>query len=122
MEGVGAGGVVERSEPAITVLERSNSVMTATAMQGNRVVRTHRPTIEEGRLALRIGITVNPLVGENLEIAFQSITATRSGDGAYGNTLHVVMVVGASGVAGGQELIEGSGLHESNLLQYLPEE
>lgn len=122
VEGIGAGGVVEWSEPAITVLERSNPVMAATAMQGNRVVRTHRPSIEEGRLALRIRITVFPLVGENLEIAFESITATGAGNGAYGNALHVVMVVGVSGVGRGQEMIEGSGLHESNLLQYLPEE
>lgn len=116
VEGIGAGGVVERSEPAVTVLERSNPVVAATAMQGNSVVRTHRSTIEEGRLALRIGITVPPLVGENLGIAFQSITATGSGNGAYRNALHVVMVVGVSGVACRQEMIEGSGLHEANLL------
>ena len=107
MEVVGAGGVVVGVERAITVLKRSNPVVATAAMQGNGGVRTHRVSIEEHLLAIRIRVTVISLEGENLQVTFNSILAACPANGAYGYGMHGVMVVGVSGVACGEVMIEG---------------
>src|SRR5215469_17012346 len=96
---IGTGGIVVRIERAITVLKRSYPVVATAAVQGNGGVRTHRVSIEEHLLTIRISATVIALVGENLKVTFQSIFATCSCDSTYRYGVHVVMVVGMSGVA-----------------------
>ena len=106
--------IVARSEPAVAILERCLAIVAAGAVEGDRAIvalAVYREGEGEAMGAIRVqvasGLTVKEMTGNHVG---QWIIGGRAPDSSYNNTLHIVVVVCASSLAGLQRGIEPGAL------------
>jgi hypothetical protein len=102
--------IVVRSKPAVAILERCLAIVPAGAVQGDRAVvalAVHCQGEGEALGAIRVqvaaGLAGKEMTGNHVG---QWIIGGRAPNSPYNNTLHIVVVVCASSVAGLQRSIE----------------
>src|SRR5580704_8289887 len=106
MESVGTSPIVVRRNSAIAVLERCYAVMSAGTMQGDGAIVALPLQPKKARSALRV--MPEELTGKEITCnkEVQRVTIGGSPNAPHNNRLHVVMVIGTSGITGLERVID----------------